>query len=150
MCFAAGTPYENGTFRMKLLLSHDFPQSPPKGHSLNIESDRVCFFFILITKELLVALYQLFFCFHRLLPNQNISSKHCDKWWNLCQHTEEGLESKSWTKTCSDCKLMSPSEHRKIQLVESDFRILAINCSFYLSFFHTPRLCFNTNLKTGF
>lgn len=28
---AAGTPYENGIFRMKLLLSHDFPQSPPKG-----------------------------------------------------------------------------------------------------------------------
>lgn len=28
---AAGTPYENGVFRMKLLLSHDFPQSPPKG-----------------------------------------------------------------------------------------------------------------------
>ncbi|CAL9088047.1 unnamed protein product [Musa textilis] len=30
----AGTPYENGTFRMKLLLSHDFPQSPPKGYFL--------------------------------------------------------------------------------------------------------------------
>lgn len=28
----AGTPYENGVFRMKLLLSHDFPQSPPKGY----------------------------------------------------------------------------------------------------------------------
>ncbi|KQJ93604.1 ubiquitin-conjugating enzyme E2 22 [Brachypodium distachyon] len=26
-----GTPYENGIFRMKLVLSHDFPQSPPKG-----------------------------------------------------------------------------------------------------------------------
>lgn len=31
--FAAGTPYENGVFRMKLLLSHDFPHSPPKGMS---------------------------------------------------------------------------------------------------------------------
>eukprot|EP00268_Persea_americana_P006942 TRINITY_DN1251_c0_g1_i2.p1 TRINITY_DN1251_c0_g1~~TRINITY_DN1251_c0_g1_i2.p1 ORF type:complete len:256 (-),score=50.23 TRINITY_DN1251_c0_g1_i2:882-1649(-) len=30
----AGTPYENGIFRMKLLLSHDFPQSPPKGFFL--------------------------------------------------------------------------------------------------------------------
>ncbi|XVF86211.1 hypothetical protein PTKIN_Ptkin18bG0022000 [Pterospermum kingtungense] len=29
---ASGTPYENGVFRMKLLLSHDFPQSPPKGY----------------------------------------------------------------------------------------------------------------------
>ncbi|XP_057948427.1 ubiquitin-conjugating enzyme E2 22 [Malania oleifera] len=28
----AGTPYENGVFRMKLLLSRDFPQSPPKGY----------------------------------------------------------------------------------------------------------------------
>ncbi|KAJ6834121.1 putative ubiquitin-conjugating enzyme E2 22 [Iris pallida] len=28
----AGTPYENGIFRMKLLLSHDFPHSPPKGY----------------------------------------------------------------------------------------------------------------------
>ncbi|KAG0475022.1 hypothetical protein HPP92_014708 [Vanilla planifolia] len=28
----AGTPYENEIFRMKLLLSHDFPQSPPKGY----------------------------------------------------------------------------------------------------------------------
>lgn len=30
----SGTPYENGVFRMKLLLSHDFPQSPPKGYFL--------------------------------------------------------------------------------------------------------------------
>ncbi|GMI79604.1 ubiquitin-conjugating enzyme 22 [Hibiscus trionum] len=30
----AGTPYENGLFRMKLLLSHDFPHSPPKGYFL--------------------------------------------------------------------------------------------------------------------
>ncbi|XP_066377632.1 ubiquitin-conjugating enzyme E2 22-like isoform X1 [Miscanthus floridulus] len=30
----AGTPYEYGVFRMKLLLSHDFPQSPPKGFFL--------------------------------------------------------------------------------------------------------------------
>lgn len=28
----AGTPYENGIFHMKLLLPHDFPQSPPKGY----------------------------------------------------------------------------------------------------------------------
>ncbi|CAH2074071.1 unnamed protein product [Thlaspi arvense] len=27
-----GTPYENGLFRMKLALSHDFPHSPPKGY----------------------------------------------------------------------------------------------------------------------
>lgn len=31
---AAGTPYENGMFRMKLILSRDFPQSPPKGRHL--------------------------------------------------------------------------------------------------------------------
>ncbi|KAI4363948.1 hypothetical protein MLD38_020103 [Melastoma candidum] len=30
----AGTPYENGLFRMKLILSQDFPQSPPKGYFL--------------------------------------------------------------------------------------------------------------------
>ncbi|KAK4749853.1 hypothetical protein SAY87_027302 [Trapa incisa] len=30
----AGTPYENGVFRMKLLLSYDFPHSPPKGYFL--------------------------------------------------------------------------------------------------------------------
>ncbi|KAI4319653.1 hypothetical protein MLD38_033230 [Melastoma candidum] len=30
----AGTPYENGIFRMKLILSQDFPQSPPKGYFL--------------------------------------------------------------------------------------------------------------------
>ncbi|XP_073298201.1 ubiquitin-conjugating enzyme E2 22-like isoform X1 [Primulina huaijiensis] len=30
----AETPYENGVFRMKLVLSHDFPQSPPKGYFL--------------------------------------------------------------------------------------------------------------------
>ncbi|CAK9319659.1 unnamed protein product [Citrullus colocynthis] len=29
-----GTPYENGLFRMKLILSHDFPCSPPKGYFL--------------------------------------------------------------------------------------------------------------------
>ncbi|CAM6036170.1 unnamed protein product [Sphagnum compactum] len=27
-----GTPYEGGVFRMKLILSHDFPQTPPKGY----------------------------------------------------------------------------------------------------------------------
>ncbi|XP_047056996.1 ubiquitin-conjugating enzyme E2 22-like [Lolium rigidum] len=30
----AGTPYENGLFRMKLLLCRDFPHSPPKGFFL--------------------------------------------------------------------------------------------------------------------
>ncbi|GAV88445.1 UQ_con domain-containing protein [Cephalotus follicularis] len=30
----AGTPYETGVFRMKLLLSHDFPHSAPKGYFL--------------------------------------------------------------------------------------------------------------------
>ncbi|KAI8562574.1 hypothetical protein RHMOL_Rhmol03G0045600 [Rhododendron molle] len=30
----AGTPYDNGVFRMKLILSHDFPHSPPKGYFL--------------------------------------------------------------------------------------------------------------------
>ncbi|GAB2221703.1 hypothetical protein Drorol1_Dr00012888 [Drosera rotundifolia] len=30
----AGTPYENGVFRMKLILSRDFPNSPPKGYFL--------------------------------------------------------------------------------------------------------------------
>ncbi|KAI3713103.1 hypothetical protein L1987_71674 [Smallanthus sonchifolius] len=30
----SGTPYENGVFRMKLILSHDFPHSPPKGYFL--------------------------------------------------------------------------------------------------------------------
>ncbi|KAI9121281.1 hypothetical protein K1719_008314 [Acacia pycnantha] len=30
----AGTPYENGVFRMKLLLSRDFPNCPPKGYFL--------------------------------------------------------------------------------------------------------------------
>ncbi|KAA0067923.1 ubiquitin-conjugating enzyme E2 22 [Cucumis melo var. makuwa] len=29
-----GTPYENGLFRMKLILSRDFPCSPPKGYFL--------------------------------------------------------------------------------------------------------------------
>ncbi|GAQ84815.1 ubiquitin-conjugating enzyme [Klebsormidium nitens] len=30
----AGTPYEGGVFRMKLVLSSDFPQVPPKGYFL--------------------------------------------------------------------------------------------------------------------
>ncbi|KMS95771.1 hypothetical protein BVRB_005150 [Beta vulgaris subsp. vulgaris] len=30
----AGTPYEYGVFRMKLILSSDFPHSPPKGYFL--------------------------------------------------------------------------------------------------------------------
>lgn len=33
---SAGTPYENGVFRMKLLLSYDFPHSPPKGLPMHI------------------------------------------------------------------------------------------------------------------
>ncbi|KAI1301214.1 Ubiquitin-conjugating enzyme E2 S [Halotydeus destructor] len=28
----AGTPYSNGAFRVRLILSKDFPQSPPKGY----------------------------------------------------------------------------------------------------------------------
>eukprot|EP00891_Asterochloris_glomerata_P003712 jgi/Astpho2/3712/e_gw1.00060.65.1_t len=30
----AGTPYESGHFRMKLLFGQDFPNSPPKGYFL--------------------------------------------------------------------------------------------------------------------
>ncbi|XP_047310835.1 ubiquitin-conjugating enzyme E2 22-like [Impatiens glandulifera] len=30
----AGTPYENGVFRMKLVLNHDYPDTPPKGFFL--------------------------------------------------------------------------------------------------------------------
>ncbi|KAL2895692.1 Ubiquitin-conjugating enzyme E2 22 [Bienertia sinuspersici] len=30
----SGTPYDNGVFRMKLILSSDFPHSPPKGYFL--------------------------------------------------------------------------------------------------------------------
>lgn len=30
-CAAAGTPYEGGLFRMKLVLGEDFPTAPPKG-----------------------------------------------------------------------------------------------------------------------
>ncbi|GMH28296.1 hypothetical protein Nepgr_030139 [Nepenthes gracilis] len=30
----AATPYENGVFRLKLILTRDFPQSPPKGYFL--------------------------------------------------------------------------------------------------------------------
>eukprot|EP00245_Coleochaete_scutata_P005568 TRINITY_DN19225_c0_g1_i1.p1 TRINITY_DN19225_c0_g1~~TRINITY_DN19225_c0_g1_i1.p1 ORF type:complete len:254 (+),score=62.78 TRINITY_DN19225_c0_g1_i1:474-1235(+) len=30
----AGTPYDGGLFRMKLVLGQDFPQSPPKGYFL--------------------------------------------------------------------------------------------------------------------
>ncbi|GMP27600.1 hypothetical protein CsSME_00003508 [Camellia sinensis var. sinensis] len=33
---AAGTPYENGVFRMKLILSHDFPHSPPKVYRVDL------------------------------------------------------------------------------------------------------------------
>jgi hypothetical protein len=40
--FAGGTPYENGIFRMKLVLSCDFPQSPPKGLTI------FCVSFVLI------------------------------------------------------------------------------------------------------
>ena len=29
---AAGTPYEGGVFRMKLVLGAEFPQVPPKGN----------------------------------------------------------------------------------------------------------------------
>ena len=28
---AAGTPYEDGSFRMKMILGADFPRTPPKG-----------------------------------------------------------------------------------------------------------------------
>ncbi|KAL2502008.1 Ubiquitin-conjugating enzyme E2 22 [Forsythia ovata] len=37
----AGTPYANGVFRMKLILSHDFPQSPPKESALNEQAGKM-------------------------------------------------------------------------------------------------------------
>lgn len=43
--------------------------------------------------------------FYRLLHDKNLSPKYCNKWWNLCEHTQKGLESKSWFAACSYCKL---------------------------------------------
>jgi len=45
-----GTPYENGVFNVRLVLSHDFPTTPPKGFFLtkvfhpnvNIETGEIC------------------------------------------------------------------------------------------------------------
>lgn len=31
--------------------------------------------------------------FYRLLHDKSLSPKYCNKWWNLCEHTEKGLES---------------------------------------------------------
>ena len=31
LCQLAGTPYEGGVFKMKLVLAKDFPASPPQG-----------------------------------------------------------------------------------------------------------------------
>jgi hypothetical protein len=33
---AAGTPFEGGVFRMKLVLGPDFPASPPKGKEFGL------------------------------------------------------------------------------------------------------------------
>lgn len=33
MSLEAGTPYEGGMFRMKLVLGRDFPAAPPQGKS---------------------------------------------------------------------------------------------------------------------
>ena len=39
----AEATYENGVFRMKLLLSHRFPQSPTKGYFLTMMQPMVKF-----------------------------------------------------------------------------------------------------------
>jgi ubiquitin-conjugating enzyme E2 S len=59
---SAGTPYENGVFRMKLLLSHDFPQSPPKG----AKSSSLCISYFKLY-FLVLTLYSIFFTFSYLI-----------------------------------------------------------------------------------
>ncbi|MBA0561802.1 hypothetical protein Golob_018600, partial [Gossypium lobatum] len=73
----AGTPYENGVFRMKLLLSHDFPHSPPKEFNL----------FILCNTEYLKSIctagYFLTKIFHpNIAPNGEICVNTLKKDWN--------------------------------------------------------------------
>lgn len=36
--FAAGTPYQDGAFRMKMILGPDFPHTPPKGTLLSAQT----------------------------------------------------------------------------------------------------------------
>lgn len=41
-----------------------------------------------------------------LLPNQNFSSQRCQQWRDMCEYTEEGLESTVWNKTHITGKLI--------------------------------------------
>ena len=45
---------------------------------------------------------ELVYC--RLFLDKNSSSKYSNQWRDLCEHTEKGLESKSWSASCSNGK----------------------------------------------
>ena len=59
------TPYEGGAFRMKLVLGHDFPASPPQGILVVVMwhvSLGLCRYELMLFVPLM----------HRVLHNQNI------------------------------------------------------------------------------
>ena len=70
-----------GQFRIKLVLSKDFPASPPKG------------FFLTKIFHPNVAKH----CISKMFVETVISG--WSHWRDMCEHTEKGLDTRSWDQT---------------------------------------------------
>jgi hypothetical protein len=77
---AAGTPYENGVFQMKLLLSCDFPWSPPKSYYLSKVSESSILHSVPALKKPVTTKVVAFPINRRILLDKNLPSKHSNYW----------------------------------------------------------------------
>jgi ubiquitin-conjugating enzyme E2 S len=75
--FAVGTPFVGGSFKIKLVLSHDYPKKPPKGNPVQI---------VIMMNMILDAGYFLTKIFH---PNVALTGDICVN--TLKQDWEPGL-----------------------------------------------------------
>ena len=88
----AGTPYEGGLFKMKLVLGKDFPATPPQG--TRKKGSRLAWWQVMTTCSTHTHTHT-----HRLFLDQNLPPKCGQEWCHLCQHPQERLEVRPWHQT---------------------------------------------------
>ena len=111
LCFqlsspADGTPFHNGTFKMKLILPTDYPRCPPRGENVKSVCHGCCLHKLFIFR---------IFCYKNFPPKCAPT-----KWRDLRKYVEKRLETRPWSATCFDGDTLPPN--RTFSRVRSEWR----------------------------